>query len=235
MYEVPRNTNDVLSTFLSGLLGGNGRKTSRRAQQFVTGESGLLSASTLMAAAGVAWGVYDHLKSSGSGGAGTSISSLLGMDTSSSLPLPAMGASTPPPLPATERAIPVSSLDANVARLILLAISAAGADGELVPQERAMILQHARAAGIESMVETELARPQPLSSITAGVEDETYRQDLYRLAFAIVRADETVNGAERIYLAQLANQLRLSPERVTRLEQDTASAIDATLVGGPKA
>ena len=40
------------------------------------------------------------------------------------------------------------------------------------------------------------------------------------LAFTIVRADETVSGAERIYLAQLAHQLGLDAATAARLEQD---------------
>ena len=35
------------------------------------------------------------------------------------------------------------------------------------------------------------------------------RELVYTLAFAIVRADEGVSGAERIYMAQLASQLAL--------------------------
>jgi uncharacterized membrane protein YebE (DUF533 family) len=43
-----------------------------------------------------------------------------------------------------------------------------------------------------------------------------------------VRADESVSGAERIYLAQLAHQLSLDAATVTRLEQDAATKIDNT-------
>ena len=52
------------------------------------------------------------------------------------------------------------------------------------------------------------------------------RRDLYVLAFTIVRADETVSGAERIYLAQLAHALGLDPATAAALEQQTAAAID---------
>ena len=43
--------------------------------------------------------------------------------------------------------------------------------------------------------------------IVSGVEDPAQRATLYGLAFAVVRADEQVGGAERIYLAQLAHLL----------------------------
>ena len=42
------------------------------------------------------------------------------------------------------------------------------------------------------------------------------KHELYILAFTIVRADENVSGAERIYLAQLAHQLGLDAATVRR-------------------
>jgi len=47
------------------------------------------------------------------------------------------------------------------------------------------------------------------------------------LAFTIVRADEHVSGAERIYLAQLAYQLGLDDATTQALETDTAAKIDS--------
>jgi uncharacterized membrane protein YebE (DUF533 family) len=59
------------------------------------------------------------------------------------------------------------------------------------------------------------------------VTDDQARRDLYTLAFSIVRADESVTGAERIYLAQLAHQLGLDAATAAALESDAASRIDA--------
>ena len=56
------NMTDVLSVVLSGTLGRSGRKRARRATSFLSGHKGFLSASTLIGAAGVAWGIYDTLK-----------------------------------------------------------------------------------------------------------------------------------------------------------------------------
>ena len=114
-----------------------------------------------------------------------------------------------------------------VARVIRLAVSAAKADGTLSDSERAMILDRAREAGLESVVETELATTRPLAEIVRGVTDPQIKKDLYVLAFAIVRADETVSGAERIYLAQLAHQLGLDAASVTSLESETSANIDS--------
>ena len=45
------------------------------------------------------------------------------------------------------------------------------------------------------------------------------RDDLYTLAFAVARADETVSGGERIFLAQLAHLLGLDAAASTELER----------------
>lgn len=130
--------------------------------------------------------------------------------------------SVPPPIPGSDRTYPD-----DVIRIVRLAVSAARADGTLLPAERALILSHAREAGVESVVEIELAAPRPLSEIVRGLSDEQRKRDLYVLAYTIVRADESVSGAERVYLAQLAHQLGLTPQAVAELESSTASQIDA--------
>ncbi len=195
------DTADILSIFLRGAIGRRGRKRARRAVNFLTGNRGFLTASTLLGAAGVAWGVYDSLKS---------------------------GAHNPtaPAPPAIPPAL--AMLPNEVLRVVRLAVSAARADGALTPDERALILEHARAAGIESAVEHEVNTSRPLAEIVSGVTDGQRKQDLYVLAFTIVRADEAVSGAERIYLAQLAHQLGLDAQTTARLEQETAATIDAS-------
>ena len=90
-----------------------------------------------------------------------------------------------------------------------------------------MILERAREAGLESVVEAELAQTRPLADIVRGVTDPAMKKDLYVLAFTIVRADETVSGAERIYLAQLAHQLGLDAATAQALETETATKIDS--------
>jgi uncharacterized membrane protein YebE (DUF533 family) len=108
-----------------------------------------------------------------------------------------------------------------------LMISAARADGELGPAERERILAEAREVGAEGLVLRELESPQPLGEVVAGVTDPQFKEQLYTLAFTIVRADETVTGGERIYLAQLANRLGLDAAAVARLEAEAAARIDA--------
>ena len=221
------DTSDVVSIFLRGALGRRGRKRANRAVNFLSGHRGFLTASTLLGAAGVAWGMYDSLK--GSPATGATATGPVPAATGAPGPIGAIGAVLPPPIPgAAPAATPVGVIPDDLLRVVRLAVSAARVDGALSPQERELILHHARAAGIESAVEQELAAPHSLADIVSGITDARRKEDLYVLAFTIVRADETVSGTERIYLAQLAHQLGLDAATAARLEQDTAASIDST-------
>ncbi|MEZ5293579.1 MAG: DUF533 domain-containing protein [Vicinamibacterales bacterium] len=188
--------------FVRGALGRSGRKRARRAQRFLGGGGGFLTASTVMAAVGVAWGLYDSMRAEQSGAA-------------------ASGGTTGSPV-----AVPSLVLPPSVARVVRLAVSAASADGTLSDAERAAILAEAAKAGVEAPTDLELTARRPLAEIVAGVTGDAERRDLYVLAFTIVRADEGVSGAERIYLAQLAHALGLAPEAAAAIERETAAAID---------
>lgn len=168
-----------------------------------------MTASTLLAAAGVAWGIYDSLKRGAPGAPGA--------HAAAAAPGSAMG------LMSTTAA---AMVPADVLRIVRLAISAARADGELSAPERALILEHARRTGVEAEVERELAHPQPLADVVRGVTDVSARHDLYTLAFTIVRADETVTGGERIYLAQLAHKLGIDASTAAQLETAAVGSID---------
>lgn len=215
------NPADVLSIVLRGTLGRSGRKRARKATRFLTGNKGFLSTSALIGMAGVAWGIYDTLKGQEQGTA----SAVPGFQGSTvptgGFPVPPVPAPVPGSVPGAFEAV----ID-PVARVIRLAVSAAKADGTLSEQERALIMERAREAGLESVVEAELAQMRPLADIVRGVTDQQVKKDLYVLAFTIVRADETVSGAERIYLAQLAHQLGLDAASVTSLEAETSATID---------
>jgi uncharacterized membrane protein YebE (DUF533 family) len=210
----------LLGRVLRGAVGAR-RKRHRGAARFLGGGRGsFLNASTLLAAAGVAWGIYESMQTSAMPKAAGPLGGAV--PGGAPPPLPGEGASTPPPLP-------VSPADPRVPpeilRVIRLTISAARADGTLSAAEEKAILQHARSVGAERVVEDELRQPTPLASLLQGA-DPAVRNDLYTLAFAIVRADESVTGAERIYLAQLAHHLGLDAATAAQLEQDAASRID---------
>jgi uncharacterized membrane protein YebE (DUF533 family) len=219
------DSSQILSLFVKGALGSRGRKRARRAARFLGGNKGFLTASTVLTAAGVAWGIYDSMKGSGATGAVAPppvTPATGGMPPPIPGAPPAAAATASPAATADDRGLPL-----EVLRVVRLAVSAARADGTLLPAERALILGHAREAGVESVVEDELASPRPLNEIVQGITDDQRKRDLYVLAFTIVRADESVSGAERVYLAQLAHQLGLDPATVTSLEEQTASSIDA--------
>ena len=207
----------LLSLILDGVVGRSGRKRARKAARFLRGHKSLVTASGVLAAAGVAWGIYDSLKSGAAGAVGS--------PGATGAPVPSMPGA-PAATAATVGSVP--TLPAEVLRIVRLAVSAARADGDMSAPERALILEHARRAGVEAEAEQELDRPHPLADIVRGVVEESARHDLYTLAFAIVRADETITGGERIYLAQLAHQLGIDASTAARLESATAAGIDAT-------
>jgi uncharacterized membrane protein YebE (DUF533 family) len=217
------NNSEILSIFLRGALGSRGRKRARRAANFLSGKKGFLTASTLLGAAGVAWGIYDSLKPSAGAASAAGAAGATGAVPVGPPPIPGAAVTTATaPLSTEDRGLPL-----EVLRVVRLAVSAARADGALLPAERALILSHAREAGVETVVEDELATSRPLAEIVSGVADDQKRRDLYVLAYTIIRADEDVTGAERVYLAQLAHQLGLDAATTAKLEQDTASKIDA--------
>jgi uncharacterized membrane protein YebE (DUF533 family) len=192
---------DLIGAVLRGAVGGRGKK-SRGAMRFLSGGGGsLINATTLLTAAGLAWGAYEAATRKDDGG------------------VTAGGA--PPPLP------PVPGLPPDVLRLLRLTIAAARADGRLTDSERASILAQARTVGAEAIVEQEIQQTRPLAEIVAGVSDSNTRDQLYVLAFTVARADESVSGAERIFLAQLAHTLGLDPATMARLESEAARQIDA--------
>jgi uncharacterized membrane protein YebE (DUF533 family) len=207
---------DIINGIVRGALSGR-RKSWTRTSRAVHG-SGLVNAKMLLAAAGVAWGLFETWQGQQAATASASTAPASGPPVPSAPP-PAAASAAPE---ADEAGVP-----APVARLLRIMISAARADGELGPAERERILKEAREVGAEALVRQELEAPRPLGELVAGVSDPELQQQLYTLAFVIVRADENVTGGERIYLAQLANRLGLDPASVARLESEAAARIDA--------
>ena len=129
-----------------------------------------------------------------------------------------------PPLP---NVAGTADVPPDAMRMIRLAISAASVDGVISERERQAIVGQATDPAGAALVTTELSRRQVLSDIVSGVTDQAQRATLYVLAFSVLRADdEQISGAERIYLAQLAHLLGLSPEDVQKLEADASRRID---------
>lgn len=223
---------DLVNGVLRSVLGGR-RRRSRRALRYLTrGPSGfaagltgslLSNPTTLLTAAGVAWGIFETLQNNGSlGTAGAG-----GVPGSGGVGLSPSTPSTPlPPLPNVAAKSGASATD-DAMRIVRLAISAAQADGAINADERAAIVTQAQDAGVADVLERELGQNPPLSEIVRGVSDPAQRATLYGLAFTVARADEQPGGAERIYLAQLANLLGLDAGTVQQIEKDVAARIDA--------
>ena len=231
------NPDFLINGVLQSVMGGGGRKQSRRALRYLTGgkSSFWTNPTTLLTAAGLAWGVYDTLSdktnpNSQWGGAGP-VAGQSGQPSQTgpvSPPFTSPPTATPlPPLPNIAGAAVPAGVDAEALRLVRLSISAANADGVMNERERAAIVQQAHGAGVGDIVERELQQRTPLAEIVAGVNDPAQCATLYVLAFTVLRADEQLTGAERIYLAQLAHLLGLDPAAVQRLEKDTGERIDA--------
>ena len=227
------NLEHMIGQMVLGSLGGR-RKRSRRATRFLAGGGGnsFLNASTLLTLGGLAWGVFETMGRQNQGGQAQP-QPVGGFPPSGGGPVPstAPGPVTPPPLPgaapvAAPSVPPPPGIPEGAVRIVRLMISAARADGTLTPDEREAILAQARPANLEALAAGEIDRPTPLEAIVSGIQDEAQRRDLYTLAFSIVRADEQVSGAERIYLARLATLLGLDAAATAALEQKAASGID---------
>lgn len=220
----------LIGSVIKSTLFGRGKRA-RGVGRLVSRQGGLLNGRTLLALGGLAWGLYETATSqrdpaqAGGPAAGTSPGtppSAAGMAPPPPPPLP--GAAGPATVPAATSS---PAIPDGVRRVIQLTLSAARADGTLSDIERGRIIDYAREAGVEDVVASELDRPVPLAEVVRGVTDPAQRADLYTLAFAITRADEQVTGGERVYLAQLAHLLALSPEDTAKLESETAARIDA--------
>ena len=208
------NPESLIGAVLQGALGGR-RKRSRGAMRYLNGGRGsFINASTLMTAAGLAWGAYEAATRNRAG-------------ASAAPTLPGAGTMPPLPVPGGVPPIPGTEAPEDLLRLVRLMISAARADGALAPEEQEAIVAQARTVGADQLVEYEMRNPRSLADITAGVRDAMAREEMYAMAFAVVRADEAVTGAERIYLAQLAHALGLDPATTARIESVAAAGIDA--------
>ena len=217
---------DLVDGVLRSVLGGR-RKRSRRAVRFLSsgsrsvGRAAMTHPAALLTLAGLAWGIFDSLQNS------SAAAPPLATGGGPASPTPGTpGSGSTPPLPsAVGEARSAGQID-DATRLIRLAVSAAQADGAMNEQERAAILAHAREAGVEPTVAAELGQTRPVAEIVAGVSEPAACATLYGLAFTVVRADEQVNGAERIYLASLAHLLGLDPPTVRTVEQGLETRID---------
>jgi hypothetical protein len=247
------NAEDIVGAVLRGVLTSrpkSARKTLRRLSH-----GHLLSTRNILTAAAAAWGIYEAMQGGSTGGIagplGTGPRPQPAGGTvpppTPSFPTPQAGrvegaAPMPPPLPMpvgigrpappAASAPPAPPADdqgfpPQVARAVRLLIAAARADGDLKPEEGAQIARHAAEAGAEALVRAELQQHRSAAEIVRGVVDPAEAGTLYAMAFAVLRADEDMNAAERGWLAELEGLLKLDPPAARRIESEVAGAIDA--------
>jgi uncharacterized membrane protein YebE (DUF533 family) len=215
------NPEDLLGSLLRGALTSRGKRHRHASSAFGIGSSPL-GLRAIAGAAAVAWGLYEA--SQNKAGAGT----WGGGTTPSQPPMPTSTVPSPAVPPPVPQAPAVPGVPLEIARAIRLLVSAARADGDLAPEEGQNIARLAGEGGpaAEQLVRAELESPRPLAGIVGGVHDPAQKAELYGMAFTLLRADENVNGAERIYLAQLAHLLGLDAAGAARLEAEVVATID---------
>jgi uncharacterized membrane protein YebE (DUF533 family) len=224
----------LIGSLIRGTLTGRRKRGHGALRYLAGGGNSFLNAGTLLTIAGLAWGALESaggqttVAGGGSqwGGGRPGGGPRPPLNPSTETPLPPLPADTPRP---DSQSASSQALEPGVLRIVRLIVSAARADGSLSASEKEVILSHARAAGAENVIGVELATSHPLAEIVAGVSDPQARQDLYALAFTVVHADEGVSGAERIYLAQLANYLDIDADTASRLEKTAADGIAGAL------
>jgi uncharacterized membrane protein YebE (DUF533 family) len=233
---------------LQGVLGSRGKRSHGTLRYLTGGASPFLNASTLLAVAGVAWGLWETAQAQSAVTAAPSRPSVPppGMPATGGLTVPppipadtapaAAALATPPPIPGVATVTPVTpnAVHPDVLRVLRLTLAAARADGTLEARERDAILVRAKEVGAEPLIAAEVDHPQDLGAIVGDVEDARMRQDLYTLAYAIVRADEHVTAEERSWLTELAGHLRVDAPTVAGLEQQAASRIAAAAQGAER-
>jgi len=222
---------------LTSLLGGviaTRPKRHDKLSRFLGGASGSMwSPKTLMTAGALGWAAYEIFRSkTGSGGATTSFPGqpvVTGtVVVPSTVVAPVNSASgLPPPLPVAAALLNVGTGTPiePVRRLVGVLLAAARSDGELGEAEYGQILASVHEAGGTALVGEELRNPTPLEQLAGGIPEARAREDLYRMAFSIVRCDEDVNKEERAWLAALARNLDLDTNASAALEREVAVGI----------
>lgn len=227
---------DVVGAVLRGVLLSRPTGTARTLRRLGRGQ--LLSTRNVLTAAAAAWGLYEAWQQDAAAGAAAGAPPIPVPGGSqpplpSSLPTPRVGAgeaaSVPPPLPIPTSAAPADEpgFPPEVVRLVRLLIAAARADGDLKPEEGALIARHAAEAGAEALVRAELSKQPDLAEVIGSVKDPAAASELYSLAFAVLRADEDVSADERRWLLELQERLGIDAPTARRLEEAVAAGIDS--------
>lgn len=214
------NLGDLLGTVMKESLGLRGKRTDSATSWLLKGvrKQPGLALGAAVGAAGLAYGMWERSQRGSSGA------------SASPPPVPPRATATPPPLPVPPLPVLAPQAGSNDAALrqVRLVLAAAQADGAVTAAEMQRVMDAARDIGAEAAILQDLSTPREVEAVVSGTTELTERHDLYALAFAIVRCDETVSDAERRWLERLAVALSLSAHEVQVLEAEVVSGIDAS-------
>jgi len=226
----------LLSSLLGGVIDARPKKHDK-VSRFLSGSSGSVwNAKTLLTVGSLGWAAYEIFRTrSGAGGATTSLPGQPVVAGTTVVPsAPTATPRTPPPLPPLPLLpLPSSAVSTSLGgapieparRLVGVLLAAARCDGELGEAEYGRLVDIAREADAAALVGDELRHPTPIERLAGGIPEPRAREDLYRLAFGIVRCDEGVSPAERAWLTQLSAALGLDAALVSNLEREVVAGI----------
>lgn len=127
-----------------------------------------------------------------------------------------------------EPGIPVDQLSGEEAErrsqiLLKAMIAAAKADGHIDDEERARILEQAKATGMDEetvkFLEAQLQAPVDAAAIAAEADSKETAAEIYLVSRLVI---DTANEQEQAYLNTLAGALGLEPDFVRQLERQAA-------------
>lgn len=164
-------------------------------------------------------------------------------------PVPGGKSATPPPLPpplpdtrSTKAQVPPPPLPVPAAprepaqieseelppkivfAIVRTMVAAALADGHLAAEEKELIHKHLGSSGLSpeqiGQIHKDLIVPPGHTELSSLVSDREDKELVYRFGALVTLADGEVSGLERTWLEQLADTLRITPERQTQIESE---------------
>lgn len=214
----------LLGQMLGGALGGSIGGRSRRRHGGGLGQvlSGGAKAQLGLGLLGVAMAAWEHYSAQRPGQPSAPPAAVPALGAQPSVPPPPP---PPPPAAAATRALPVMDAPRQNALLLVRAmIAAAAADGAIDADERAAIVERARAAGDDAdtvqYLHYELAAPLTIEQLVAQTP-RSLAADAYAAALLAIDID---TEQERQWLQALAAGLQLPAEQVAQVHRELGLA-----------
>ena len=130
------------------------------------------------------------------------------------------GLAAPPPPPGLAETRQATTRQADAVLLIRAMIASANADGVIDAQERDQIMEKLKTVDLSKeehqFIVNELLAPQEAQSIAAGVRSPEMARQVYAASLLAITVD---TPAERQYLTNLAEQLKLDARSIEAIHQ----------------